>query len=527
MSVLKRCLKTAWSTVDPDVLSAANPALIQNFVQGKWTGTEKTLKIVDPMNGEHFISVPDTSVQESGPFLDAAKAVTKSGLHNPFRDVTRYKHYGAVCQKVAAELHEPETFKFFWRLIQRVAPKSNDQSIGEMAVVRTFFENFSGDQVRFLARGFMVTGDRDGQQTQGYRWPYGPVAIIAPFNFPLEIPVLQMMGALFMGNMVTIKPDTRVAICLEQWIRFLHYCGMPLGDVSLLNGHGPTMEHLIRKDAFRMTQFTGGSRVANHLAEISKGKVKVEDAGFDWKVLGPDVHDIDYVAYTSDQDAYAFGGQKCSAQSIVFAHDNWVRAGFFDKIKALANKRNLADLTAVPILTWNNAKIQQHVDAVAKIPGAKILFGGEVLKEPHRIPSIYGSYRPTAVYVPIEEIYKNFNLVTSELFGPFQIVTSWSSLSQVLPLLEKMEHHLTAAVVSNDPNFLREVLGNTVNGTTYAGIRARTTGAPQNHWFGPAGDPRGAGIGTPEAIKLVWSCHREIITDTGSIPQDWKTPSSS
>ncbi|KFK24134.1 hypothetical protein AALP_AAs67913U000100, partial [Arabis alpina] len=45
-------------------------------------------------------------------------------------------------------------------------------------------------------------------------------------------------------------------------------------------------------------------------------------------------------------------------------------------------------------------------------------------------------------------------------------------------------------------------IGNTVNGTTYAGLRGRTTGAPQNHWFGPAGDPRGAGIGTPEAIKL-------------------------
>jgi len=59
---------------------------------------------------------------------------------------------------------------------------------------------------------------------------------------------------------------------------------------------------------------------------------------------------------------------------------------------------------------------------------------------------------------------------------------------------------LTAAVVSNDQVFTEKILGSTVNGTTYAGIRARTTGAPQNHWFGPAGDPRGAGIGTAEAI---------------------------
>jgi hypothetical protein len=88
-------------------------------------------------------------------------------------------------------------------------------------------------------------------------------------------------------------------------------------------------------------------------------------------------------------------------------------------------------------------------------------------------------------------------------------------LRSVLDLLEAMSHHLTAAVVSNDIPFLQEVLAHTVNGTTYAGIRARTTGAPQNHWFGPAGDPRGAGIGTPEAIRLVWSCHREVIHDFG------------
>ena len=526
MSVLRRYLKTLWSTVDPETLSPSNPAKLQNLVDGKWQGTASYLEFLDPLKGGHIMSVPNTSVSETEDFLNSARAVPKSGLHNPFKDITRYKLYGSICEKVASRMNEADTFDYFCRLVQRAAPKSKDQAVGEVAVVRTFFENFSGDQVRFLARGFSVPGDRIGQQSQGYRWPYGPVAIIAPFNFPLEIPVLQMMGALFMGNKVTIKPDPRVAICLEQWIRFLHSCGMPLTDVNLLNGQGDAIESLIRKDAFRLIQFTGSSKIANKIAEISKGKVKIEDAGFDWKVLGPDVSGIDYVAYTSDQDAYAFGGQKCSAQSILFAHENWVKKGFFDKIKALAENRKLSDLTIVPILTWNNERIQKHVDAVASIPGAKILFGGAPIKESHNIPAVYGSYLPTAVYVPIKEIKKHFHLVTSELFGPFQIVTSWNSLDEVLPLLESMENHLTAAVVSNEPNFLREVLGNTVNGTTYAGIRARTTGAPQNHWFGPAGDPRGAGIGTPEAIKLVWSCHREIITDTWTVPENFKAPSS-
>ena len=76
-----------------------------------------------------------------------------------------------------------------------------------------------------------------------------------------------------------------------------------------------------------------------------------------------------------------------------------------------------------------------------------------------------------------------------------------------------MEDNLTAAVVSNDAKFTNYILGQTIIGTTYVGHKARTTGAPQNHWFGPAGEPRGAGIGSPYAIQLVWSSHREIIYD--------------
>lgn len=83
---------------------------------------------------------------------------------------------------------------------------------------------------------------------------------------------------------------------------------------------------------------------------------------------------------------------------------------------------------------------------------------------------------------------------------------------------------MTAAVVSNDPYFTEKVLSKTINGTTYHGLRARTTGAPQNHWFGPCGDPRGAGIGTAEAIQLVWSHHREIVTDIGPISDTWTMP---
>ena len=281
----------------------------------------------------------------------------------------------------------------------------------------------------------------------------------------------------------------------------------------------------------RLTQFTGSSKVAERLCHITNGKVRIEDAGFDWKLLGPDVSNVDYIAWQSDQDAYACSGQKCSAQSMLLVHENWVEAGLFNKLKDLAARRNIGDLTVGPTLSVTNLQIQKHIEGLLKITGSKVLFGGKPL-EGHSIPSVYGSFEPTAVYVPLSEVVKpeNVERVTTEVFGPFQVVTSWRTqedLEKVLYLLENMSHHLTAGVVSNDPLFLQSILGRTVNGVTYVGTKARTTGAPQNHWFGPAGDPRGTGIGSKEAILHTWTCHREVVYDFGPIADGWKVPLAS
>jgi 1-pyrroline-5-carboxylate dehydrogenase len=101
-----------------------------------------------------------------------------------------------------------------------------------------------------LAKTSGSPGDHQGQFATSYRWPYGAVAVITPFNFPLEIPVLQMMGALFMGNQVLVKPDLKTAMPLEQFIRLLHHCGLPKEDLSLLYADGKETEHvLIKGDA--------------------------------------------------------------------------------------------------------------------------------------------------------------------------------------------------------------------------------------------------------------------------------------
>jgi 1-pyrroline-5-carboxylate dehydrogenase len=516
-------------TVDPfEGMTGDNPGTLQNLVGGSWSGSDAGYEeIPDPMNGEPFLRVPDT--RDHDPFIAGLRSCPKSGLHNPLKNPDRYVYLGQVCARAAALLAQDEIQDYFARLIQRVMPKSWNQCLGEVTVTRVFLENFAGDGVRFLARGFSNPGNHNGQESRGYRWPYGPVVIVAPFNFPLEIPALQLIGALAMGNRPLVKPESKVSVVFEQFVRLLIHAGMSPQDMDMIQCRGTNMGQLIEtaKDDIRLLQFTGSSGVAEHLSRVMRGAVRIEDAGFDWKVIGPDYHAdwLDYVAWQCDEDAYNASGQKCSAQSIIFAHDNWA-GKLLPKLKELAARRSLDDLTLGPVLTWTNDEMAAHIAAMLAIPGADLLFGGNSLGG-HCIPSCYGAMEATAIRVPLDAaVGDHFELVTTELFGPFQVIVTWGDddLPKVLDVLEQMSHHLTAAIVSNDVGFQQAVLGATVNGTTYCGMRARTTGAPQNHWFGPGGDPRGAGIGTPEAITITWSHHREIIMDQGPRPHGWKIP---
>jgi len=44
---------------------------------------------------------------------------------------------------------------------------------------------------------------------------------------------------------------------------------------------------------------------------------------------------------------------------------------------------------------------------ILALPGTSILFGGKPLTG-HKIPSVYGAFQPTAIFVPLDQFWKNF-----------------------------------------------------------------------------------------------------------------------
>ena len=98
-----------------------------------------------------MLKVSEVDSTEIEPYIQSLNNCPKSGLHNPLKNVERYLNYGNISALMASKMRDPDIVKFFVKLIQRVAPKSEKQALGEFIVTQKFFENFSGDQVRFLA----------------------------------------------------------------------------------------------------------------------------------------------------------------------------------------------------------------------------------------------------------------------------------------------------------------------------------------------------------------------------------------
>jgi len=106
-----RCLSSSsssslpsWATIDPAALGQSKePYAVPNLVNGNWTtSTASKMEIIHPLDRDAYpiFTIPDTGMDEIGPFVDSLRKVPKTGLHNPLKNPERYVEYGEITRKV-------------------------------------------------------------------------------------------------------------------------------------------------------------------------------------------------------------------------------------------------------------------------------------------------------------------------------------------------------------------------------------------------------------------------------------------
>lgn len=286
------------------------------------------------------------------------------------------------------------------------------------------------------------------------REPYGVVACITPWNFPLHQIVLKLVPALLAGNTVVLKPSELTPQTTQLVCEALHDAGLPDGVVNVVNGLGTVVGAPLAASAFvDMVSFTGSTaagRAVTALAAQTIKKVATELGGKSPTVVLPGA-DLPRAIKASVASCMLNNGQTCSALTRLL-----VPQAQRDEVQALI-QQELARLTvgasmdaASRIGPLISRRQMQGVNALVDEGVAQ---GAQAIHTPATLPSDGFFVAPQAYWVtPANPLFRQ------EVFGPVLSVSTYGDEAEAVRLANDTVYGLAAAVWG-EPAAAREVAG--------------------------------------------------------------------
>ncbi|MDN6638910.1 MAG: aldehyde dehydrogenase family protein, partial [Yaniella sp.] len=96
--------------------------------------------------------------------------------------------------------------------------------------------------------------------------PIGVCALIAPWNFPINLMVTKLAPALLPGCTVIMKPASPTPLSFRIIVDAITAAGVPAGVVNLVTGPGRMGDLMVRHPKVAKVAFTGSTPVGRHIA---------------------------------------------------------------------------------------------------------------------------------------------------------------------------------------------------------------------------------------------------------------------
>jgi betaine-aldehyde dehydrogenase len=309
------------------------------------------------------------------------------------------------------------------------------------------------DQIRFFAGAARVLeGKSSGEYMRGYtssirREPVGPVAQVAPWNYPMMMAVWKFAPALAAGNTVVLKPsDTTPAS--SYWMVEKMQEIFPPGVCNLVCGDRDTGAALTRHKVPQLVSITGSTRAGMAVATAAAADVKRAhlELGGKAPVVVFDDADIGAAIEGISVGGLFNGGQDCTAATRVIVqqgvYDEFV-AELTDAAKGTRTGYDPADEDILygPI---NNANQLDHISGlVDRAPDhARLTTGGK------RVGDAGYFYEPTI----IADLQQDDELIRTEIFGPVLTVQKFSDEEDGLRMANDSEYGLASSVWTGSVN---------------------------------------------------------------------------
>jgi acyl-CoA reductase-like NAD-dependent aldehyde dehydrogenase len=273
------------------------------------------------------------------------------------------------------------------------------------------------------------------------RFAYGPVAAIAPFNFPVNLVAHKMAPALAVGAPVIVKPASATPLGALFLAELFAETELPAGMLSVLPLDGARAEPLVTDPRIAKVSFTGSSPVGWKLKSLDPRKHFTLELGGNAGVIVHSDADLDHAAERCAVGGYYQAGQSCIAVQRVLVqaevYDEFV-GRFVKQVESLKVGDPIDETTDVGPLIDTGAldKVASFVEE-AVADGAEVLTGGE-RKDPFYLPTILGNVR------------RDMRVCREEIFGPVTTVTPYQTFEQAIEEVNATPYGLQGGVFTRD-----------------------------------------------------------------------------
>jgi aldehyde dehydrogenase (NAD+) len=275
--------------------------------------------------------------------------------------------------------------------------------------------------------------------------PYGVVAVITPWNFPLNQACRGAAPALAAGNAVVMKPSEFTSPSTVQLARLATEAGLPDGLLNVVTGSGPDVgSPLAAHPDVQRIAFTGSVPTGRLLAGIAAERLipmTLELGGKGPLVAFADA-DLDRVVAAAVAVVSANAGQVCSATTRLLAeasvHDEIVD-GVVEAVAKLEPGVNFG-----PIITEAQYHKVLNYFAVASDEGAVLAIGGSAYEVG---PGTEGMFIRPTVYANVRP---DMRIAREEIFGPVLVTMPFQDEAEAVALANDTSYGLLGAVWSGD-----------------------------------------------------------------------------
>ncbi|MCJ7448640.1 MAG: aldehyde dehydrogenase family protein [Bacteroidales bacterium] len=293
--------------------------------------------------------------------------------------------------------------------------------------------------IHFIARSYITSQ------------PYGQVFVLSPWNYPIQLSFLPMVGALAAGNCVVLKVSRHVTHITAVMEKILG--NFPRELITMINGDHSVSEYLLNQK-FDYIFFTGSCKVGKYVMQKASENlipVSLELGGKNPCVVAADAK-LDFAAKRIVWGKFMNAGQTCICSDYILV-DKKVKDRLLelitDKLRLYYGENAAESNDYARIINQENTR---RLSALIKT--GQIVAGGKVdIERCYIAPTV------------IKDVKPDDPIMQKEIFGPILPVIDFENFDEVYEIIEKNPKPLAAYIFTRDKKLAHDFLRKTRSGT--------------------------------------------------------------